>query len=180
MFDRLLIFGIGIVVASLAIPQLMPAMLTDLNGGSPGSVAGASDKSQAPSDALAAPGYSRQVALSADRGGNYVATATINNVSVTVIVDTGASMVALTAETASRIGVHPPPSDYVIAMETANGITTAAPVVINRIRIGSIDVYNVEAAVMRRGALLTDLLGMSFLNKLSKFQAGGGQLVLVQ
>ena len=42
------------------------------------------------------------------------------------------------------------------------------------------DSYNVQAVVMPPGALSINLLGMSFLGKLSRFEAGGGQLVLIQ
>lgn len=179
LLDRLALFGVGVVVLGVAAPEFLPGLLTEVNSGS-GSVTESAPKPAAPSDGQAANGYSRQVALSADEYGNYSANATINDISLTVVVDTGASTVALTAETAARLGIQPPLSDYIIPVSTANGMTTAAPVVINRIRIGSIDVYNVDATVMRHGALSVDLLGMSFLNKLSRFQAGGGQLVLMQ
>ena len=48
------------------------------------------------------------------------------------------------------------------------------------IRLGNVDVYDVDAAVLPPNALSINLLGMSFLGKLSRFQVAGGQLVLVQ
>jgi aspartyl protease family protein len=118
--------------------------------------------------------------LSADRNGHYLADATINGITVRVMVDTGATTVAISADTASRLGIAPAQSSYRVAISTANGAVTAAPVIVDHIRVGQIDVYNVQAIVMPPGALSINLLGMSFLSKLSRFEAGGGQLVLMQ
>jgi aspartyl protease family protein len=53
-------------------------------------------------------------------------------------------------------------------------------VTLGQVRVGDVDVYDVEAAVLPGDALDINLLGMSFLSKLSRFQSAGGQLVLVQ
>ena len=59
-------------------------------------------------------------------------------------------------------------------------VTGAAPIALADIKVGGIHLRNVDAMVVPGNALGVDLLGMSFLNRLTKFQLGGGQLVLVQ
>jgi len=183
--ERLVAFGVGIVVVSLAVPRIAPELIarwTAETGAvqAPDSGRAVASPAAQPGNPQFVPGYGRQVALDADRNGHYLADATVNGIAVRVMVDTGATLVALTAETAGRLGIYPSLSAYRLQMSTANGATTAAAVMLDHVRLGNIDVYNVQAAVMPAGALSTNLLGMSFLGKLSRFQAGGGQLVLVE
>jgi aspartyl protease family protein len=182
VLNRLIAFVVGITLVSMALPHLLPNVMDDTTQADTAGAGNVSDTGAATPDnnTQAVPGYAHQVALAADESGHYIADATVNGISVEVIVDTGATMVALTADTARRLGIRPDQSEYSIAVSTANGATTAALVKLSHIRLGSVDVYDVEAAVMPPGALSINLLGMSFLNKLSRFQAGGGQLVLVQ
>ena len=67
---------------------------------------------------------------------------------IAFIVDTGASLVALQARTASDIGVAPRPEDYKALVATANGNVKGARVRLNDITIGDITVYDVEALVL--------------------------------
>ncbi len=120
------------------------------------------------------------MALSADRNGHYVADATVNGIALRVMVDTGATTVALTDDTARRLGIAPAEGSYRLPIATANGSVGAAPVTLRHVRIGDIDVDDVAAVVMPPGALPVNLLGMSFLGRLSRFQVAGGQLVLVE
>ena len=89
-------------------------------------------------------------------------------------------MVALPAEDAKKIGIVPSKSDYVVPVQTANGLAYAARVRIPELRLQSLVVRDVEAAVMPPGALRTTLLGMSFLKRLGSFEMSGATLVLKQ
>ena len=120
----------------------------------------------------------RTTELVAQRNGHFFADAEINGRAVNVMVDTGASMVALTYEDARRAGVVPRDSDFTQQANTANGIARFAPIEIDRLAIGSVEVRNVRAAVMEEGKLDTTLLGMSFLSKLSRVDMQSGRLVL--
>jgi aspartyl protease family protein len=122
----------------------------------------------------------RTVALRADQYGQFEANAVINGVSVPVIVDTGATTVALSADTASRLGILPPQSAFRLPVSTANGTLTAAPVMLSEVRVGGIAVSNVQAVIIPGRALSVSLLGMTFLSRLQKFEIGGGQLTLRQ
>jgi aspartyl protease family protein len=96
------------------------------------------------------------------------------------IVDTGATMVALTARDAETLGIHPAPGDYTIGVSTANGNARAAPVTLSRVEIGSITIRDVSAMVMPDGALSQNLLGMTFLSRLHRYEYSNGRLVLEQ
>ncbi len=181
--ERIAAFAVGVVLLSVIVPQLAPGLIARWTAATqPTDAVAVQSPAPAAAEPLSAsqPGYGRQVALSADRNGHYLADATVNGITVRVVIDTGATTVALSADTASRLGIAPTPGAYRLPISTANGAVAAAPVVIDHIRVGQIDVYNVQAVVMPPGALSINLLGMSFLNKLFRFEAGGGQLVLVQ
>lgn len=95
-------------------------------------------------------------------------------------VDTGASVIALTADSAAQLGIHPDDNDYTMVMRTANGIVRAAPTTLGMVEIGNIMVHDVSAVVMPEGALSENLLGMSFLSRLSHFDYSNGKMVLEQ
>ena len=116
--------------------------------------------------------------LKAGAMGHYVVTATINHTDVQVMVDTGASVVALSQEDADRAGLHPGNLDYTIPVSTANGAVNAARVKLERVAIDAVRVDDVDALVLPKGALQGTLLGMSFLAKLSSFKSEDGILTL--
>ena len=120
----------------------------------------------------------RRVELAAGGHNHFFAEAELNGRPVTVMVDTGASMVALTYDDARRAGIYPRDSDFTGRSSTANGIARFAPVDIDRVSIGGIEVRNVRAAVMEDGKLETSLLGMSYLSKVGSVAMKSGKLVL--
>jgi aspartyl protease family protein len=65
-------------------------------------------------------------------------------------------------------------------VQTANGTVRAAPVTINRVEIGSIAIRDVSAMVLPEGALADNLLGMTFLSRLHRYEYANGRLVLEQ
>jgi aspartyl protease family protein len=120
----------------------------------------------------------RVVEIKAGAHGHYYASAEINGRPINVLVDSGASIVALTYDDASRAGVYVRDSDYTQRVSTANGVARVAPVVLARISIGDITVRDVPAAVTEPGSLGTTLLGMSFLSRLQRVDMRSGTLVL--
>ncbi|WP_072390902.1 TIGR02281 family clan AA aspartic protease [Hyphomicrobium sp. CS1GBMeth3] len=118
--------------------------------------------------------------LDADTDGHYYARAEINGRPLDVMVDTGASMVALTYEDAERAGLRLRPSDFTAQVSTANGVAAVAPVTLERVTIGRITVRNVRAAVTERGRLAKTLLGMSFLSRLARVDISSGRLTLTE
>jgi aspartyl protease family protein len=130
-------------------------------------------------DAVTAPAPEPgSVTLPAGKYGHFEAEAEINGRDIDVMVDTGASLVALTYDDAERAGIFVKPSDFTHRAQTANGIARVAPVTISRIRIGDITVRDIRAVVSERGASERTLLGMSFLGRLSRVEMRGATLVL--
>jgi len=110
--------------------------------------------------------------------GHYRADAEVNGVPVRMMVDTGASLVLIPAELADDFGLDGAPLDYSMPVATANGPSTVAPVTIDSLRVGSIVVQTVEAAVARPGRLQSPLLGMTFLDRMSETSFQGDRLIL--
>jgi aspartyl protease family protein len=120
----------------------------------------------------------RTVQIRAGAHGHYFASAEINGRPIDVLVDSGASIVALSHDDAQRAGVYVRERDYTQRVSTANGLARVAPVVLDRVSIGDITVRNVPAAVTEPGSLATSLLGMSFLGRLQRVEMRSGTLVL--
>lgn len=118
------------------------------------------------------------VEIKAGSQGHYFATLDINGRPVDVMVDTGATMVALTSEDARKAGLHLRPSDFTQTVQTANGEARFAPVVLDRVSIGNIAVRDVSAAVAEPGRLKVTLLGMSFLGRLQRVDMRPGMMTL--
>ena len=135
---------------------------------------------RAAGDAGQATGFGGEVRLKSDPRGHFVFDASINGRNATLMADTGATIVVLTYEDARKVGLSPQRLDFSAQVKTANGIARVAPVMLDRVRVGDITVRNVQAAVAERGALHVNLLGMSFLGRLSRFEMSGGDLVLVR
>lgn len=116
--------------------------------------------------------------LQSGPNGHYVTDADINNRSVKVLVDTGASVVALSFEDAERVGLRPNTLKFDVPVSTANGTGFAARVQLREVEIDSVRVQDVDGLVLQKGAMNGTLLGMSFLSRLRSFAVENGTLVL--
>jgi aspartyl protease family protein len=110
--------------------------------------------------------------------GHYHVDAEINGRSVAVLVDTGASVVALTADDADAAGIFVRDRVFTGRIQTANGSARVAPVLLDEVTIGDITVRDVRAVVSEPGALSVSLLGMTFLNQLDRVDMRSGKLIL--
>ena len=133
-----------------------------------------------PSPQREEPLFSHSAQLSRGRDGHFRASASINGRTIPVLVDTGATLVALSYEDALAAGVSVGASDFRYVSNTANGQARFARVTLDSVRIGNVSVQNVDAAVSQPGKLGTTLLGMSFLGQLRSVEMKGGLLVLEQ
>jgi aspartyl protease family protein len=95
-----------------------------------------------------------------------------------MLFDTGASVVALRAEDAGRFGVSVSNLNYSARVKTANGTADVAPIIIDTLTIGNITERRVVGYVAREGMLPRNLLGQSFLARLSGYNVENNQLVL--
>src|SRR5699024_2738848 len=101
------------------------------------------------------------------RDGHAYLTAKVNGVDVRFVVDTGASLVALSREDAARVGLDPDGLAYYGLAQTANGRVRTAPVMLETISIGEFTSHNVSGAVID-GDVGMSLLGMAFLRRFAR------------
>ena len=119
-------------------------------GGSPTNLGGA-----------ASAGTGDRIVLTSGSGGHFITSGTVNGSTARFVVDTGATMVTMSAQDAVRVGL-----DYKKGTlgysSTANGMVPAYRVMLSTVQIGDVQVYNVEATVLP-SPMPYMLLGNSFL-----------------
>jgi aspartyl protease family protein len=101
-----------------------------------------------------------------------------NGAKVAMLLDTGASSVILTQEAAKAAGLPIDMLAYTVNVDTANGRMQAAPVTLDRIVVGGLTEREVPALVVQAGGLKSNLLGMTFLNRLESWEVRGDKLRL--
>ncbi|MFC5605674.1 TIGR02281 family clan AA aspartic protease [Variovorax soli] len=116
-----------------------------------------------------------RIVLPAGSGGHFMTAGAINGRSVNFMVDTGATLVSISAADALRIGLDYKKSSPV-QINTANGVGRAFRVRLNTVRVGDVEVYDVDALVSEQPMPYV-LLGNSFINRFS-MQREGDQMVL--
>lgn len=131
-----------------------------------------------PGMTVAEGGGSNAVMVARAGDSHFHVTARVGKTNVEFLVDTGASTIVLTHDDAKRIGIDVDRLVYSIPVSTANGIAQVAAVRLDSVRIGGIQQRDVEAFVAAKGVLRTNLLGMSFLNRLSSWEMRGDRLIL--
>jgi aspartyl protease family protein len=109
--------------------------------------------------------------------GHYWAEASVSGHEVRFLVDTGASAVALTPADAERLGIDPSSLNYTVDVATASGRTHAAKVTLASVAVAGAAVNDVDALVVQNG-LEHSLLGMTYLGRLSQFEATQTALIL--
>ncbi len=119
---------------------------------------------------------SGEVEIRSASNGHFYLDALIEGEEIAVMVDTGATIVALRQSDARRAGIRVHKSDFIVPLSTANGTTYAAPVTLDRISVDDIEIRNVRAVVVPDEQLSISLLGTSFLNKLRRFEVSGDTL----
>lgn len=165
--------SVVVLGASLAASFATALAIRHLDGGDP-ALAAAQPERLAVAQASAS-GTATQVVKGPD--GHYWAQATIEGRAVRVLIDTGASVVALTRADARRLGVDPEPDAFTGRVQTASGLARAAPVELAAVSVAGARVERVQALVVEEG-LAYSLLGMSYLGRLSAFEATPSGLTL--
>lgn len=125
----------------------------------------------------AAPSSGNSVVLHAGERGHFIAPVRINGSSINMMVDTGASLIALPAAEAVRMGINYK-NGRLGRSSTANGVVTVYQVKLDSVRIGDVELHQVDASVHESG-LPYALLGMSFLNRM-EMRRDGDQMTLTK
>ena len=161
---------------ALAAALLLPRHMGQFGSASPARPAAPAPTAQV---ADAAPSYgASRVIIEPDAHGHFRVEGAIDGRRLDFLVDTGASVVTLTETDAARLGIRPMPRDYVAQLKTANGTVRGAPVRLDRVEIGRLAVRNVPGVVLPDEALSQNLLGLSFLSRLRRFEYRDRHLVL--
>ena len=126
------------------------------------------------------PTGARKVVLSANDYGHFHAVAQIKGQQVEFMTDTGATYVALSYETAQKLGLAPQNLRFNGRSTTANGVARVASIVLDTVRIGDITVKDVQAVIAEPGRMTQNLLGMSFIRQLSGFELNGARLTMIE
>jgi aspartyl protease family protein len=107
-----------------------------------------------------------KVTLFAERGGHYFADGSINGAPIRFMVDTGATTIAMNSATARRIGIDYQRTGRPGAANTAGGMVRAYYLKLERVQVGDITLYGVDAGVIEGDFPTEALLGNSFLGRL--------------
>src|SRR5260370_1275054 len=99
-------------------------------------------------------------------------------IAAAMVVDTGATSVVLTYESAKAVGLPLELLEYNVDVQTASGQTKAARLWLDRMAIGKLVERSVPALVVPRGQMKTNLLGMSFLDRLESWEVRADRLML--
>ena len=117
------------------------------------------------------------VTLAADDRGHFFTDAAINNSPMRVVVDTGASVVVIPAADAARLRLDWRKGEKRV-LQTANGPTAGYLIRLATIKVGTIELHDVDAVVLEQG-LSVGLLGMSFLNRV-EMKRDGDMMTLIR
>jgi aspartyl protease family protein len=161
--------GLGTIMAEMA----------DKMTATPAQASNASRANAASVETVAQAGV-RSISLPRDARGHFQAEGRIDGQRIGFMVDTGASVVALNETSAARFGLRPSRGDYNATVTTANGTIKAARMRLAMIDVGGLVVRDVDAMVLPDEALSENLLGLSFLSKLKRFEYANGKMVLEQ
>jgi aspartyl protease family protein len=170
MFFAAILIGLGTVMAQMAdkMTATTPAMARTET--TPTRIAALSD----PQAGI------RSLSIARDARGHFQTEGRIEGQRIDFMVDTGASVIALNEKSAARFGLRPSRADYNATVTTANGTLKAARARIAVVQVGELTVRDVDAMVLPDEALSENLLGLSFLSKLKRFEYANGKMVLEQ
>jgi len=130
------------------------------------------------SDMLRKRAPTRGVQIARGQSGEFALKARINGITAPMVIDTGATSVVLTYETAKAAGLPLELLEYDVDVETAGGHTKAARLTLDRLAIGKLVERSVPALVVPHGQMKTNLLGMSFLDRLESWEVHADRLML--
>ncbi|MCP3670660.1 MAG: TIGR02281 family clan AA aspartic protease [Gammaproteobacteria bacterium] len=110
-------------------------------------------------------GTRSEVRITRDNYGGYTTVGSINGQTVNMLLDTGATSVAMSSVEAKRLSLQYWLNGSKVMVGTASGYAKGYKIVLNRVQVGAISLRNVDAMVIEGGSPRQVLLGMSFLNR---------------
>jgi len=171
--------NIMIFAAVMVVLGTVMAQMADRMTATTPALANAAVRNPAPAETVGQAGI-RSLSIARDPRGHFLTEGRIDGQRIGFMVDTGASVVALNETSAARFGLRPSRGEYNASVTTANGTIKAARMRLAMVDVGGLVVRDVDAMVLPDAALSENLLGLSFLSKLRRFEYANGQMVLEQ
>jgi aspartyl protease family protein len=179
MLKVAVLFAVAAVTLTFFAPQLLrdvQALQQPVAAAAPARAAPAAE----PPPAAASPAdLHGEKSIAADAGGQYSLDVLIGGLSVRMMVDTGATMVVISAGLADRLGLSPE-AGRKWRVHTANGDALATETVLPSVDLGTVYMKDVPALIADRRAGEVNLLGASFLKRLASVEQRNGVLLLRQ
>lgn len=132
--------------------------------------------SSAPGVTVLRPNIINSLQYKADALGHFVIPADLNGAPVKFLLDTGATLVALTPADAAAAGIKSDELKFDQTVQTGNGPAQAAATRVHELRIDQLELDDVDAVVIQK--LKQSVLGMSFLRRLKDFAIRDGTLTM--
>ena len=178
MLRGAVLFAVGAVGLAILAPNLFDGA-TAPSAARPEASATTPASEAAPKEADRRGSAFREASIEADPRGQYTAEALVNGLPVRMMIDTGASVVSVSASTAARLGLSPSAGPK-WRVKTANGDSLAAPVTLDTVSFGGLFMKDVQALILAPEAGDVNLIGASFLKRLASVEQRDGILFLRQ
>jgi aspartyl protease family protein len=120
----------------------------------------------------------RETRVPMARDGHFWLRAEVNGVPARFLVDTGATLTAVSAETAERAGLAPRRAGIPIRMQTANGMVAAQLTEIDDLRFGNVAAHGIDA-IIAPGLGPTNVIGMNLLSRLASWRVEDNVMIIV-
>ncbi|KLI65155.1 retropepsin-like aspartic protease family protein [Aurantiacibacter marinus] len=121
--------------------------------------------------------WAADVTLDREVDGHFYADVTVDGVPSRMLVDTGASVIALTGDDAEAIGLHWDPSTVAVVAQGASGPVRGVQTRLSTVTLGNFEARDVDALIIPEG-LGISLLGQSFLSTVDSVEIAGDKMVL--
>ena len=166
----------GFVISVLAIGALV-GLLAPRGEHAVSRVKPASVDAGSQANLAVATGWGGEMALERQRDGHFYATVDVGGSDYRMLVDTGATVVALTGSDAREMGLEWDPDGLAPVARGASGIVMGVPVTIPDLAVGDFAAHDVQAVIIPEG-LAISLLGQSFLSHIPKVAIADDKLTL--
>ncbi|GAA0295611.1 TIGR02281 family clan AA aspartic protease [Sphingomonas oligophenolica] len=120
----------------------------------------------------------KEVRIRMSPDGHFWARARIGGVERRMLIDSGATVTALSADSAAEMGLRPNDAVFPVVLNTANGQVAAQTATVDELRLGDITARDLTVVVSPAFGD-TDVLGMNFLSRLKSWRVEDGTLILV-
>lgn len=179
MLKGVVLFAVAAVGAALLAPSYLDRVAIALSQPAPETAPATPAEEAASKPAQRPASEYRETAIESDPHGQYVTDALVDGMPVRMMIDTGATFVALSASTAARLGLVPGAGPK-WRIKTANGESVASPVTLDAVSFGGLYMKDVQALILAPEAGEVNLLGASFLKRLVSVEQRDGMLILRQ